>query len=326
MAFKKIFVVSDESVNSHGFRIITSGIRLDNAKNNCPCFYDHNTWEVPLGHWENLRVENNRLVADLVINGDNDREKNYINKIQNGDIKGCSVGADPLKWNEDPIQLLAGQTRATVDECELVEISITPLPGNTGALALKHQGSLILLNAANENIIPLLNPTTDMKQIALKLGLGETATEQQILDAIVAVQLKAANAVQMEKVIEEHVASKLPAEQKEFFVQLSKTDISQAMGFLKLNKDAADVIENAAEPLKPVAGAKPGVVKNMKVTDMIQQGRKVGDGNGGGEENATFDYLQKKNPLELKRIHSEEPERYLELAKAYKGGVRYTGK
>ena len=74
MAFKKTFVVSDETVNSSGFRIITAGIRLDNAKKNCPCFYDHKTYEVPLGHWENLRIENNRLLADLVINGDNERD------------------------------------------------------------------------------------------------------------------------------------------------------------------------------------------------------------------------------------------------------------
>ena len=322
MAFKKTFVVSDESVNSYGFRIITAGIRLENAKKNCPCFYDHKTWDIPLGHWENFRIENNRLLADLVINGDNEREKNYIKKIENKDIQGCSVGADPLKWNEDPLQMMQGQTRPTCEECELIEISITPLPGNNGALALKHEGSLITLNSTNENIIiPNLKPVENMKRIALTLGLAEAATEDQIIDAIRLHQAKAGNADAMAAVIEDQLTEGLDTEQKAFFVKLSKTDVPAAMDYLKLNRPS--VIADEDETTTTTA-KKPAIVKDMKVSDIIKQGRKGGEGSEDGKD--SFDYLQKKNPIELKRIHSEEPEKYQELAKAYGEGVRYTGK
>ena len=65
MAFRKTFLVSDESVNTYGFATRTAGIRLENAKKNCPAFYEHDTDDVPLGHWENFKVELNKLYADL---------------------------------------------------------------------------------------------------------------------------------------------------------------------------------------------------------------------------------------------------------------------
>ena len=321
MAFKKTFVVSDESVNSYGFRIITSGIKLDNAKKNCPCFYDHKTYEVPLGHWENLRIENNKLMADLVINGDNDREKNYIKKIENNDIKGCSIGADPLQWNEDPLQLVQGQTRPTCESCDLFEISITPLPGNTGALALKYEGNLITLNSSNENtIIPNLKPVENMKRIALTLGLAESATEDMIIDAIKLSQAKAANSDVMSGLIEEELAEGLEKDQKEFFVELCKTNMPGAVKFLKLNRPAVIADENETAT---ATNGKAKVVKDVKVSDLIKMNRGNGGGGNAADGKDCFDYLQKNNAVELKRIHAEEPERYIELAKAYGEGVRY---
>ena len=79
------------------------------------------------------------------------------------------------------------------------EASITPLPGNVNALALRHNESLVTLTANNQNdIIPNFK-TPDMKAIALKLGLAETATENEILAAIGKVMLKASNADSLQR-------------------------------------------------------------------------------------------------------------------------------
>ncbi|MFP5039432.1 HK97 family phage prohead protease [Parasediminibacterium sp. JCM 36343] len=189
MAFKKTFVLSDEGVNSYGFVVQTDGIGLGNAMSNMPCFYDHRTWEIPLGHWENLRKEDGKLLGDLVINGDNEREKTYINKIQNGDIKGASIGAEPINWCSDTQLLKPGQTKPTLTDCTLFEASITPLPANSAALALKHEGNLVTLSKDNSgHIIPFLTKHSDMKAIALKLGLPEAAGENEILAAISSIQ------------------------------------------------------------------------------------------------------------------------------------------
>jgi HK97 family phage prohead protease len=321
MAFKKTFVVSDESVNTYGFWVRTEGIRLENANKNCPCYFNHETWDIPLGHWENFRVDKNgQLLADLVIEGNNELEKEYIRKIQNGDIKGASVGLDPVSWSEEPTMLKQGQTRPFLDDSELFEISITPLPGNKNALALKNKGSLISLSGIdNPDFIPDLN-THKMKQIALKLGLPENATEAQILEKIAAIQLQAANTEALQKHVDAEAADVLESdEQKKLFTQLSKTDVVSALSFLALSRKPAK-----ADAAAGTEGADGKVVlkKDVKVTDLIKQpAAGVKD-----DETNTFDYLQKKNPAELARIRREEPEKYAQLTADYGKGVRYKGK
>ncbi len=309
MAFKKTFVLSDETVNSYGFRIITAGIRLDNARKNLPCFYDHKTWEIPLGHWENLRVENNRLLGDLIINGDNDREKSYINKIENGDIKGASIGADPITWSDSPMVLNQGQTRPTLTECDLFEASITPLPGNTGALALKHKENLVTLSANNSNdIIPQLKKEPNMKAIALKLDLKEDATEGDILQAIGNIQLSKTNAEAMNATVLAEAQKDLKEDQKEIFVSLSKTDPVQALKYVQMCKITPDVAAPAANG------------KTATIAEMIKLGKETPASTEGKN---SYDYLQKHNAVELARIQKEEPEKYAQLAREYGQGVRY---
>ena len=63
MAFKRLFVLSSEAVNSYGFVVKTAGIRLDNARNNCPAFMI-TKHAVSLG--QNLRVENASCLAILL--------------------------------------------------------------------------------------------------------------------------------------------------------------------------------------------------------------------------------------------------------------------
>jgi HK97 family phage prohead protease len=321
MAFKKSYVVSDEKVvNSFGFAVNTAGIRLDNAKKNCPAFYDHATWEVPLGHWENFRIDNGRLMADLIIEGESAEEKEYIRKIENGDLKGASIGADPIKWNNDDSVLLKGQTAPLLEECDLFEISITPLPGNTNALCLKHEGSMIRLNSNNnKNIIPELKTKTDMKSIALKLGLSETATENEILSAIASIQLSNTQATTFRDNVLKGAEEGLSEDQKGIFLTLSKTDPAQALKFVQLSKTTTE--EEVVEGAETVTTtpAKTTVVKDVKVSTMLR--KPVAAASADGKD--TYDYLQKHNAVELARIHTEEPEKYQQLAADYQKGIRY---
>jgi HK97 family phage prohead protease len=323
MAFKKTFIISDESVNSYGFSIVTSGVKLDNAKRNCPAFYDHRTWETPIGHWENLRVENSKLLGDLVIEGADEREKEYIRKIENGDIKGASGGFDPITWTEEEKYMKKGQTAPTLSESELFEASITPLPGNSNCLALKKDNSLVVLSDGKPNtIIPSLNKNSDMKKIALQLGLKDDATEAEIITAISSLQLSHTNTEAMRIHIEEQAAEQLQGEpEKKLFVELSKTNISQALAFLALNKKGVQISEGQ------VSGGTSKVQKDVKISDLIQKGKQSLSRNTGDqsdEKTNCFDYFQRKKPAELKRIKTEEPERYAQLVADYAAGIRYS--
>lgn len=329
MALRKTFVLSDESVNTYGFAVRTSGISLDNAKKNCPAYFNHETWDVPLGHWENLRFDGNKLLGDLVINGDNERERGYISKIESGDIKGASVGLDPIVWNSEPALLQQGQTRPWLDKSELYEASLAPLPGNKNALALKHSGSLIVLNDGNKNIIPDLKIENEMKKIALKLGLNEDASEGEILNAIVAIQLKNAQADAFQKEVLKDAEKDLSEEQKGIFVELAKTSPVQALQFINLNKKA-DTAEDTEEGEEgegeedETPAKKKTVKKDVTLKSLIKEGvalKRAGEPEG---DKGCYDYLQKHNPQELARIHKEEPKKYAKLAADYGNGIRYT--
>ena len=63
------FCVHDESVNTYGFRMLTSGANLEEFKKNPVVLYNHNDWETPIGRGENVRVEDGRI-AEGTFTGD----------------------------------------------------------------------------------------------------------------------------------------------------------------------------------------------------------------------------------------------------------------
>lgn len=321
MALKKTFVLSDESINTYGFWILLSGMDLSGIQKNCPLYYEHRTWEIPCGHVENIRLKDGKLLGDVIIEGGNEIEKEYIRKIENGDIKGVSLGIDPIEWSEDPTLLKVGQTRATLAKSAPYELSLAPLPGNKNALGMRNGNDVITLSAdKNYDFIPELNTKPDMKKIALMLGLDAEATESAICEALRKVQLTASNTDAMQKVIEEKIAANLEPEKKAFFLTLSKTNIADAMQFLALNEKTVELkseVEASAQEIAPATVVK----KDVKVSQLIQMGKNAAAAAADGKD--TFDYLQRHDSVELSRIKKEEPETYSKLVADYAKGVRY---
>ncbi|WP_346237760.1 HK97 family phage prohead protease [Niabella insulamsoli] len=317
MAFKKDYIVSTEDINSEGFWVRTDGIDLSAAVNNCPAYIDHRYWELPIGHWENIRKEGSVLMATLVIDGANDRERDVIRKIENGDMKGASIGADPVSWDEEPTQLKNGQRRPTLSKSILFEISPTALPINRNALCLKSDGQPITLSAANINdIIPQLKPTIDMEKIALSLGLSKDATEAQILSAIDANKGKNEAAATLTKELLDKAGEGLDEKSKAIFVTLSQTNVKQALEFAESAKPATIATEAATPPA--------ATQKDVKVSELIKLGKVTQEDAEAGKD--SYDYLSRHDKVELSRIRTEEPEKYAKLARDYAKGVRYAGK
>lgn len=139
----KSFCLSDESINDRGSRILTAGINLDRFKKNPIMLWMHRRddgWDfsqvLPIGKWENVRVENNKLLADPVFD-DNDKFAQLIkSKVENDLIKGCSIGINPIEFSDDPKLLEKGQTRHTVTKSELYEASIVDMPSNKNTVRL----------------------------------------------------------------------------------------------------------------------------------------------------------------------------------------------
>ena len=328
------FVVSDESINSYGFRVLTDGIDLKQFKKNPIMLYMHkrNTWQPTgdevIGRWENIRKEKGKLLADAVFDEDNKFAKKIADKVRGGFIKMASIGIVKKEVSTEKKHLKSGQTRATVTKSNLNEISIVDMGGNDNALKLyKDNGDefkIEELNIKTQNM-------EDYKVFALALGLEATASENEVLSAI--------STLQSDKKSAEIIVETLAKAEKEVKDQEAKDLIAEATAKLKLEGDAQVQFEtnqtalfnadhdNAKTALAMLVSGlgTATTAKDDKSTALASFMKDVqGNNKGTADAKLSYDYLQKHNVAELKRIKKDEPEVYAELVANYSKGERYT--
>lgn len=130
------FVVADEEVNRKGWRLLLSGLDLVNFEKNPVALVQHDTWSVPIGRWENLRVDGGRLLGSLVFDRRDEEAMRLFWKYKDGYMNAVSIHVRPIEESEDQALLLPGQTYPTITKSELLEISVVTLPGNANAVKL----------------------------------------------------------------------------------------------------------------------------------------------------------------------------------------------
>ena len=190
----KTFVLHDESLNNYGFWALTSGCDLTQFIKNPLMLWCHaRSWGdkedevLPLGHWENIRVEGNQILADAVFDADEFSQK-ISAKVESGTLRMASAGLRVIEESNDPKYIKVGQRYATVLKWAMKEASIVDIGANNNALALyDHSGKIIQLSE-NGADIPLrkLQPQNEieMKQLAKILKLKDDANESEILAAV----------------------------------------------------------------------------------------------------------------------------------------------
>lgn len=256
-------------------------------------------------------------------------QKKIADKVKDKFIKMASIGIVKKETSTEKKHLKSGQTRATVTKSILQEISIVDMGGNDNALKLyKDNGDDFEIEELNLKQPKNMN---DLKTIALSLGLGAEATETEVLSAIATLKSDKDKA---ETELETLAQAEKDAKEEE-----AKKLITDASAKLKLEGDAKANFEKSQTALFLVdhANAKgslemlvSGLVKETPAKDdkSIALGKfmkdVIGDNNKGADATLSYDYLQKHNTVELKRIKNEEPETYAELVKNYAKGVRYT--
>ncbi len=205
------FVLSDESLNSYGFRVLTDGIDTSLFEKNPIALWVHarsygwdkNREPLPIGKWVNLRRDGKKLIADLEFDEDDDFAVSLMKKVEKGIINMVSAGLRAVTTSDDPSVLIKGQTRPTVVQSLLMECSLVDIGSNRNALRLQDEfGADINLSDRDSNhMLPLLrdinSQNLDMKlheQIAQVLKLQDGVSEADIL---LAVQNSVANATKV---------------------------------------------------------------------------------------------------------------------------------
>lgn len=325
------FIVNTENVNSYGYRIITDGIDTTQYERNPVVLFMHErgsykpTGDEVIGR-ARLSKEGDQLIAYITFDSENEFAAKIEKKVKGDFIRMCSMFADVVEASADPALVLPEQKYETVTKCKLVEISIVDIGGNDDAIRLSGGGTapkIKLLNQKQENKM------SELKTVALALGMSADASEAAILQKVNEVRLAADNAgksenewkdkyIALQKGQAEEIVDKavklglIPADLKEGQVKLFAEDFAgQSEKFNKLiaDKEAENITSNKQSAI----GTAVSLAKGQ--TEITQS-----------DEKESFDYLQKFNSVELGRIRKEEPQKYAQLAKEYAAGVRYTGK
>ncbi len=198
----KDFLLSDSSVNSYGFRLLTSGYLMDEYKKNPIGYYMHGKAEdYPrekgvVVKWEDLRVDGDKVFGKPVINMNHPRAQQTIDEIQNGFLNAASMGhLIVIELSNDERDMLPNQSGPTVTKWFNRECSLVDIPGNFNALALYDK---------DENPIDLADfkkpKTHNMKKIELTgaqiaaLNLKAESTDAEVATAFSDLVAKAAKA------------------------------------------------------------------------------------------------------------------------------------
>lgn len=125
-------IASTDTIDSYG-EIVAQNWRLDRYKSNPVVLYAHNSRELPIGHAENVRVENGALCARLVFSSAeaNPKGEQVWRCVLERTLRAVSVGFVPATIRDE---LRDGRSVTVLDDCELHEISVVPVPANPDAV------------------------------------------------------------------------------------------------------------------------------------------------------------------------------------------------
>lgn len=262
--------ITNERLNSYGFRVLTSGGNLEQYQRNPVLLYMHERGKV-IGVMTDLKVENGEITGEPVFDEASELSRQCKKQYEVGSLRMVSAGLDPIETSDSPEMLVEGQTRPTVTKWKLVEVSLVDIGANDDAIVLKSDGTRIELEKDGDCLLPLLNnkpnieETMNLKAIALKLGLPETADEATVMAKIAELQELAGDAVKLKAdndklklagittLVETAIAEKkITADNKDHFITLGKT-----IGTEELEKTlkAMSPQVKLSEVVKPQGGA-----------------------------------------------------------------------
>ncbi len=266
--------------NSHGFRINLSGMDLSRFNSNPVMLYRHNAEDV-IGRWENLRVEDGKLIGEPVFDIEDDTAKKVAGRVERGFLRGCSVGIIVSDMRD-----VGGEWVAT--KTELMEASICSIPSDAGAVRLydanrkelSFEEVRLQFNNNNKNVV-----MDEKEKKELEAQIAERDKKISELEAQIAEGKK------------QEVASFLDSAE-----QSGRITKEERAGFEKLAAADLDTVKEIVSKRE----AKPsGSLKDLQA----QASSKVPE----GRENWTYLKWMKEDGEGLKRMKIENPKEFERL-------------
>ena len=187
---KKVRLTTDR-VNAYGYRVLTSGIDIEQYRRNPVLLWMHRRGEV-IGHLDNIEVDADGITGELVFDEASERGREVAAQWEAESLRMVSVGLEIIETSDAPDDIEIGQTRPTVTRSKLLEVSVVDIGANDDALRLSHNGEIITLGEGSDAVLPLLpqpdnlntNDMTLREQIIEALGLETTVADSDVVDNI----------------------------------------------------------------------------------------------------------------------------------------------
>jgi hypothetical protein len=297
-----------------------SGAEIDEFKQNPVMLYLHNRAAqygdqdsmLPIGKWVDIKIEGSKLVAFPEFDDDDEFALKIQKKVEKGYLNAASVWLDPIAVTDDESVKLQGQPGPTVNKWGVLEASIVDIPNCRGALAIRNSaGKRVLLSGGAakgssqqtadvltylESLIPNKS-TMDKKLLAVKLGLAETATDEQIAEKLATVTNSANQVTQLttentglkaevvrlkkeaaEKQVADLVdnaitAGKLAAGEREHYVKLATADFETVKTLLEGKQANPSIKEQLSGGANAAHTAELQELLKLSGSDLYEQGK-----------------------------------------------------
>lgn len=315
--------ISNSSLNSYGTRILTSGVDTRQYERNPVLLYMHQRGTV-VGYIKDLRVEGDDITGEPVFDEATPLSQQLKKQMEVGSIRMVSATFEIQDMSDDPALIVEGQTSPTVTRSRLFEVSVVDIGSNDDALVLMHQGRRLTLAEGGDNPLPLLkqpeNNTTltpsqqqqqqtkteesmDIKQIALAVGLEETADETAVMKKLGELSLAAQQVQALQQEKELLTLSAITAS-VDTAIKEQRIDAQKKQQFINLGKQIGN------EQLQQVFQA---MHPQVKLSAML------GHQTGTAPQNASWKKLSDVPADELLSLKADNPALYHQLYKAEYG-------
>lgn len=314
-------VVSDDSLNVYGFRVLTSGIDISSFLKNPVGLYNHTRSlngkpVLPAIKWSAVSKQDGKLTSTPEFDENDEFSVMLKSKFENGFLNAASIGIQVVEWSDDPRLMVPGQTRATVTKCILKEISITDIPANSNAVTLyDEQGAEVDLSAEfSTNILPKLEKSSNdmehnLSMIAGFLGLKADSDLVTVQSAITELTQKAAQVPALQQKIKD-------LEEMQVNAQKAQADqlLNDAVSAGRIN-----TVQRAS--LEKLFDSDFEAGKNFleSMTAKVSLTQLAASGSTDGEttyEGKTFTQLRKESPEKLAELKATDPAKFKAMYKA----------
>lgn len=91
------FTVLDETFNSYGSVVLTSGINIARFQRNPIMLYMHDRDKGVIGRWENITKEGDKLTAEAVFDDATELGAKVKHQVESGFLRSASIGIENCK-------------------------------------------------------------------------------------------------------------------------------------------------------------------------------------------------------------------------------------